>query len=64
MLNASSARRQDLSAWALSPSSALSSAWRAATHAVVAGDVVSETLSSAWVSKIRARPLAPLALGI
>ncbi len=63
MLNASSAWRQDLSACALSPSSPLSSAWRAATHAVVA-DAVSETFSSAWVRKIRARPLAPLALGI
>ena len=64
MLNASSARRQDFSACALSPSSALSSACRAATHAVVAGDACSGTLSSASVSKIRARPLAPRALGI
>jgi hypothetical protein len=64
MLKASSARRQDLSAWALSPSSALSSACRAATHAVVAGDVWSETFSSASVRKTRARPLAPLPLGM
>jgi hypothetical protein len=64
MLNASSARRQDRSACGLSFSSALSSAWRAVTHAVVAGDAWSETFSSAWVSRIRARPLAPLALGM
>ena len=51
MLNASSARRQDRSACGLSFSSALSSAWRAATHAVVAGDARSEMFSRAWVQQ-------------
>ena len=36
-LNASSARFQDFTAWAGSPSAALSSACRAASHATVAG---------------------------
>ena len=43
--------------------SALSSACRAATHAAVAGEVWSETFSSASVSRTRARPFAPSALG-